>query len=196
MSADWGLAPAAHYWWAVPAVGLFGGAVALYSIVANRRIARTRATIDFIERSESSEFYLKIRAAFRRLSTEPGFLERISMPETCLAEDMELRRQVLAYLNHYELVAIGCKHQILDEVFYSDWMKTTLLGDMKAAAVLIERIRSHPVTPIPRAYVELADMAARFEAGRETGSASRRLMQRFRAGCSSVVARLGFRGMW
>lgn len=114
----------AQYWYVVPFVGLVGAGVAVYSVAANRAVARMRATLDLIERSESSDYYSDIRKSFRKMNDEE-VLVMIKYPKS--DEERDLRRKVLAYLNHYKLVAIGCRSRILDENFYAKWMKTTLI---------------------------------------------------------------------
>ena len=168
----WELAPAAHYWWAVPSVGFVGAIVAVYSILANRRIARTRATLDLIERTESSEYYLRIRKSFKRLETEASTIGRVTQGSA--EEDVSLRRDILAYVNHYELVAIGCEAGILDEGFYARWMRSTLVADWNIARELVIHIREKQLKPVPNAYINFEAIAKRFASGTEKGARIRR----------------------
>ncbi len=153
------------FWWAVPVVGLIGAAVATASVLANRHLIRMRATLDLIERTESNEHYLKLRASFRRLdanSADPAFFSRVTQPIEEL--DKALRREIVAYLNHYELVAIGCDQGILDEGFYRSWMRSHLVRDWTLAQPLVEAARTNPADPVPAAYIGFENMAIRFRA--------------------------------
>jgi hypothetical protein len=132
---------AAPYWWVPPLAVFLGVVVAIVAIHANRRVARMRATLDLIERTESSEYYLSIRKAFRILIDDPS-------PDT--------------YLNHYELVAIGCEAGILDEQFYSYWMRTTLVRDWDQAKAFIQICRERPNRRNPAAFVHFERLAERF----------------------------------
>lgn len=154
----------AQYWYVVPLVGLVGASVAIYSVAANRAVARMRATLDLIERSESSDYYSEIRKSFRKINNAI-ILETIKFPMS--DEDRKLRKEVLAYLNHYELVAIGCKSAILDEKFYAKWMKTTLIRDWVAAKELVNHIRNTDSKSIPDAYIQLERLAKRFQGNLE-----------------------------
>ncbi len=155
----------APFWWAVPLVGLAGAAVATASVLANRHLIRMRATLDLIERTGSNEHYLKLRANFRRLdanSGDPAFFSRITHPTEDV--DKALRREIVAYINHYELVAIGCDKGILDEGFYRSWMRSHLVRDWTLAQPLVQAARTNPADPVPGAYVGFEGMASRFRA--------------------------------
>lgn len=90
-------APDTNHWWAVPLVGVVGAGVAIFSVVANRKIARMRATLDLIERSESSQHYLDIRKSFKKLQNKDT-IERVCSPKN--EDDENIRRTILAYMNH------------------------------------------------------------------------------------------------
>ena len=51
------------------------------------------------------------------------------------------RKDVLAFLNHYELVAIGIATGTLDREFYQRWMRGPLVRDWNDAADFIQRER-------------------------------------------------------
>ena len=122
-----------------------------------------RATLDLIERTESNEHYLKLRSSFRRLdanSNDQAFFARVTHRTEEL--DKTLRREIVAYLNHYELVAIGCDQGILDEGFYRSWMRSHLVRDWTLARPLIEAARTNPADPVPAAYIGFENMAIRF----------------------------------
>lgn len=153
---------AAPYWWVPPLAVFLGVVVAIVAIHANRRVARMRATLDLIERTESSEYYLSIRKAFRILIDDPSpdTLKRLADAKN--ESDRTTGKQIYAYLNHYELVAIGCEAGILDEQFYSYWMRTTLVRDWDQAKAFIQICREMPNRRNPAAFVHFERLAERF----------------------------------
>lgn len=131
-------------WWkdvasiVTPAVVFVSALIAGWSVRAAQAIARRRATLDLIEKFESTERYRQINAAFRKARSS-GVLARLGEP----ADDAEskLRRDVVDYLNHYELVAIGIKTRALDASFYRSWMRSALVRDWNAAVGFIQQER-------------------------------------------------------
>ncbi len=153
----------------MPVVGGIGVAMALVTIKMNQRIARMRATLDLVERNESSEHYRKLFRAFDELGNNENILNRLKNPQT--EADRLLTDQVLAYLNHYELVAIGCEKGILDEEFYAKWMRTQLVGDWHTAKEYIFHKRAPSATErFPSIYIEFEALARRFETRSERGA--------------------------
>lgn len=103
-----------------------------------RRMARQRATLDFIEKVESGDHYRNIVHIFTELRRGKGFAH-LTNPQT--DEDKEIRRCVNDYLNHYEMVCIGISEGILDEKIYREWMRGPFVRDWNAAADWIQRER-------------------------------------------------------
>ncbi len=159
---------AAPYWWAVPLVGSASLIAAFYAVFSNRRTARLKATLDLIERVESSEHYQKLFRSFRmmRKNHAPDLIPRLMDPQN--DTDLALRRDIIAYLNHYELVAIGCSLDILDERFYSRWMRSDLLADWATAQEFVTAARAAQVRPVRLAYAEFQAMAERLGAPKPT----------------------------
>lgn len=109
-----------------PLAILFSALIALMAINANKKLARRRATLDIIEKSESNAHYLKTIAAFQRCLKAGLFKENSQIFEDEYAEDLRLVQQ---YLNHYELIAIGIKNKIIDEKLYKYWLRTVFVND-------------------------------------------------------------------
>jgi hypothetical protein len=110
----------------------------MIAIGMQRKIARQRATLDFIEKVESGEHYRKIVHTFTELRRGVGFAH-LSNPQT--DEDEKTRLCVNDYMNHYEMVAIGISAGILDEAIYRNWMRGPFVRDWNAAAQWIQRER-------------------------------------------------------
>ncbi|MEQ9639910.1 MAG: DUF4760 domain-containing protein [Alphaproteobacteria bacterium] len=119
----------------VIAVSVF---LAWRSIRSSAASARMRATLDLIEKSESTPEYRENHKIFveHRLA---GSFGRLHAPET--DTDKTHRQRVHAYLNHYELIAIGIEKEILDEAFYKNWIRSGLVRDWNAAGSFIQRER-------------------------------------------------------
>jgi Domain of unknown function (DUF4760) len=118
---------------------VFVSAVIAYLAMVNaRRVARQRATLDLIEKVESGDHYRKIVTTFSELRRGKGFAH-LSNPKT--DDDKEVRQCLTDYMNHYELVAIGIRAGMLDEVFYRNWMRGPFVRDWNAAADWVQRER-------------------------------------------------------
>lgn len=136
------------------------------TIRANQDIARKRATLDLIERSESTEFYLSVYAAFREvLASDAGF-EQIKDPT--MPAIMEQRRKVIAFLNHYELIAIGIEQGILDEELYRDFLRGTVVRHWLRAETFVAHLRADtPDSRAPKAFEKFEALAHKWETPEE-----------------------------
>lgn len=99
---------------------------------------REKATLDLIEKRESTDYYISKTRVFSRLRTGIGF-DHLHAPMT--EGDIGDRQSVIGYLNHYELVALGILRGVLDNDFYFQWMGTSFVREWKAAEEFIWRMR-------------------------------------------------------
>ncbi|WP_299628010.1 DUF4760 domain-containing protein [uncultured Tateyamaria sp.] len=159
------------FWWVSPLViALSACAAAIISITSirsNKEIARKRATLDLIERSETTEHYQSLYKAFTDVRKDDGGFEQLKSVTN--PQLLEQRRKVIAYLNHYELMAIGIRKGILDEGVYGDFMRSTVVRDWHAAADFVTHIRtptpdSGTEVPANKAFSEFETLAAKWEA--------------------------------
>lgn len=124
-----------------PGVTLLAATVAsIIAIVAlrnTRSVARQKATLDLIEKRESTEHYRDLSRTFFELQKGPGF-QHLTAPSDA---DRPTRKKVFDYLNHYEIIAIGLRQNILDEKIYRAWMEGAFVRDWNAAADFIQRER-------------------------------------------------------
>lgn len=121
-------------WWPITAIiisALVGGLIALWSINNQNRIARMRATLDVILKSESDTYYQNIYSTFTSEHTRPEGLA--ALKDAHSDNEKRSRRDVDDFLNHYELIAIAIKQQILDEDFYKEWMKSVYIRHYRYA---------------------------------------------------------------
>jgi hypothetical protein len=107
-----------------------------------QRIARRKSTFDVIMNIEKTPDYMKMNRLFSELRRGIGF-HHLNSPDS--DERRDHRQQILEYLNHYEVVALGIQHKILDETIYKKWMEQAVVRDWNAAAPFIqqERIKWH-----------------------------------------------------
>lgn len=119
--------------------------VAVVTIVTHRSLARKRATLDLIIKSETDEYFQNLTKKFviirdedpaGALAVQPVleklfYLHRNRTGEKLM--DLVSEKQadnfktVQYYLNYYELVAVGIDNKILDEKFYKHWMRTSFI---------------------------------------------------------------------
>jgi hypothetical protein len=134
----------AEPWWrttisvVTPLLVLASASIAWRSLGNSRAIARKKATLDLIEKVESTDHYRAAARAFdavRRL----GRFGVLHDPKT--DEDKVYRRQVLGYIGHYELIAIGIQRDVLDETIYRSWMRSHVAMEWNAAADFIQNER-------------------------------------------------------
>jgi hypothetical protein len=136
--------PRAQAWYVpflAPSVTLLAATVAsIIAVVAlrnTRSVARQKATLDLIEKRESTEHYRDLSRTFFELQKGPGFLHLVAPTDA----DRPVRKKVFDYLNHYEIIAIGLRQNILDEKIYRAWMEGAFVRDWNAAADFIQRER-------------------------------------------------------
>ena len=111
--------------------------LAVRQINATRYVARMRATLDFIEKSESSDHYTRITRQFSALRRSNTFLTLVDPTDA----DRPLRFALLGYLNHYETMALFIRKGALDEGAYRDWISGSLVRDWNDASEFIQRER-------------------------------------------------------
>jgi hypothetical protein len=121
-----------------PALVALSAIIAVVGVLTTRSVARGRATIDLIEKRESTEHYRQTALGFSRVRRANAF-GPLSNPKT--DQDKADRQMVVDYLNHYELISIGILNNILDERIYRTWMRGPFTRDWNAAATWIQRER-------------------------------------------------------
>jgi len=103
-------------------------------------MARKRATIDFVERSESNEYYQSLYSAFTEVrKDDAGFEQLIDVTNP---QVLEQRQKVINYLNHYELMALGIARGMFDEDVYKDFMRSTLVRDWFSVKGFVSHLRT------------------------------------------------------
>lgn len=151
-------AASSSFWWVTPLILAISASIAGYlswkSIQTNRDIARKRATLDLIERSESGPYYQELYRTFTDIRRDNGGFDQIINPTN--PEIVKQRQMVINYLNHYEIIALGIFESILDEKVYKGYMRSTVVRDWFASENFIRHIRS----PTPDSGSEVSASAA------------------------------------
>jgi hypothetical protein len=134
-----------------PAVTIFIGSVATgfawIAVVTNRWSARMRATLDMLERLETTEHHLKRYTTFRKVRQEANGIHRIiQIPNGEKETDRDL---CIDFLNTYEFISLGIRKKILDETYFREGYGPSLIRDWNAAKPLIEDIRNQPILRPP-----------------------------------------------
>nr|WP_084567432.1 DUF4760 domain-containing protein [Mesorhizobium sp. LNHC220B00] len=112
--------------------------VAWGGVMSARALGRQRATLDMIEKVESTLHYRDRQKVFSANRLQGSFAH-LHNPAT---EALKLERHhVLDYLNHYELVSLGILQNILDADIYRNWMRGPFVRDWNAASQFIQRER-------------------------------------------------------
>jgi hypothetical protein len=148
-----------------PAIIAISAFIAYLGLRSAREIARKKATLDLIEKVESTPHYRDLQANFRYYAETKEFA-RLHTPMG--EKDRMDRTAVQDYLNHYELVSIGIENKILDEEFYKKWMATPFVRDWNAASDFVQRERwkQNPTTAeweyFPKLYETYQRVALRF----------------------------------
>ncbi|WP_417318346.1 DUF4760 domain-containing protein [Emcibacter sp.] len=132
-----------------------GGAIVISALagsglwISQRDIAKKRAMIDHITRSQSDIDFQEHRARFNKLRKANSITKAVLAGEEVdeSAEDFEEtepfkdRQAVLEVLNDYELIACGIKERIYSERLYMRWFKTTVTRDWDACKTAIGSLR-------------------------------------------------------
>jgi hypothetical protein len=131
-------------WWITPLViavsTIVAAGLSLRSINSAREMARKRATLDFIERSESTPHYRELYRAFTDVRKDPDGLMQLARPTN--PQLLRQRENVIDYLNHYEMMAMGIHEGMLDESVYKKFMKSTLVRDWFEAREFVRHLRT------------------------------------------------------
>ncbi len=136
------------------AIAFLGALLAAISIVNQRNIARRRAAIDFLHRTQMDATGIELYNDFRRIA--PGIAAITSM-ESFVATPEHSR--VRSFLNVCELISVAINERVFSEqVSYAYW-GDVLPWSFKAAEPLIQYVRQRPGEGTPSTYRDLERVA-------------------------------------
>jgi Domain of unknown function (DUF4760) len=125
-------------------IGTIATAFAWVAVLTNRWSARMRATLDFLERLETTEHHLKRYRTFRKVRLETNGIYRIIQESR---DETETERDLcIDFLNMYEFISLGIRKKILDELYFRQAYEPTIIRDWNAAEPLIAEMR-RPADP-------------------------------------------------
>lgn len=143
------------------------GAILLAAIPAwyvQRKIARGRATVDFISRHEiGNKRWQKAVSRFRKLTGHP----RHPRPLMKLLDEPKTKRQfkdrilISSMLSQLEAVAVGLDRGVFSEKVYKTWNKTNVIRfwDTAESFIIERRNRSNQ----PTAFVQFERLAKKWK---------------------------------
>jgi hypothetical protein len=152
------MADSSWHWAAQPIITVLAAFIAIAAIGWNRHVARLKATVDFIEGSESKPYYKERYEAFRLYRNDETYREAVHFPKD--GEGHKKRLLCMDFLNHYELAALSCRKGIIDEDFYFYWIGPVFIRDWDAAQTLIAMLRNPRVDGDPAASAAFTEFEA------------------------------------
>lgn len=124
-----------------PVVILLSVIVAVLGVGRNSALTRRKATLDLVERTETTRHYLTAAETFSKYRRRVDGLSFSDLTAPGDAQKKEDRKAVIGLINHYEIIAIGIKKGILSAAFYKDWMRSIFCRNWDAGADFIWRER-------------------------------------------------------
>lgn len=106
--------------WAILLSGFVAACIAVWGILSQRAIARRRAALDYIARSESDRDLIAARKQFIELAKDD-----IAQWASEDKEKTEQAQSIRIVLNDFELISIGIQRGIIDYKLYRMWLKSS-----------------------------------------------------------------------
>ena len=118
-------------------IGFFAAVIAVWGVITQRAIARRRATLDYISRTESDGDLIFAQRKFIELATSEGGLG----PWADIGSGTEVQC-IRLVLNDLELVSIGIQRGIIDYELYRRWRRSGVIRYWNYSAPFITRLRA------------------------------------------------------
>jgi hypothetical protein len=131
------------------------------TILHNGKVARRRATLDFLFMEQSTAFLRRYRRHFVVIK-EKGNLAQWAAKDQRSTEEALI---VGSTLNKYELLAIAMKNRALDESIYKMYLRTGVVGDWIACKPYVMEVRNQRGNHT--LYCRFQDLAAKWAQGDE-----------------------------
>jgi Domain of unknown function (DUF4760) len=144
-----------------PLVATVAGIVAITSIVVTKSIARKRAAIDFFLKTDMDKGMVDAHIAFEEavIVLKQHLKDGKTIEEFC--KGGKTYKDVRAYLNIHELVAVGIKNKVFDEdVCYNYW-SDALVGHTAETHELLEHEAS--AEGGEASYLELRNLSIKWK---------------------------------
>ena len=171
-------------------VGVLATAFAWEAVLTNRSSARMRATLDFLERLETTEHHLKRYRTFRKVRQSDSITQIV---QELRGGDETDRDLCIDFLNTYEFISLGIRKKILDETYFRQAYEPTILRDWHAAAPLINDMRNpqdQTVHGDPTYYEHFQWRVDRWEKPQTLARRFQKRLLRILASCCYALAEL------
>src|SRR5262245_30020624 len=119
-------------------IGAIAALIAIWGVLTQRQIARRRATLDHIARSEADNDVLAARRQFIEAAKAGGIAAWAEADK----EKSEEAQKILLVLNEFELISIGIQRGILDYRIYRMWSKTATISYWNHATPFVAALRN------------------------------------------------------
>jgi len=146
------------------------GFFAYMTILSQRSTTRLRETFNTINRDNWDKDVIAARELFGKIKRDVKSGKE-NITDYCVdnveKNDEEYIRacaQILTVMNDYENLALGVRHNIINEEFLFRWMRGTLLDDWKILQPLVTQYRQ---TRRVEAFIEFEGMAIDWDRGRK-----------------------------
>jgi hypothetical protein len=156
--------------------------VAYRALRNQRAVARRQATIQMLMHNLWDKDYMKCTYQFSNIASERDRLSDVFHEYVRIndlkqsgawknlpAEQKKKGRKTIkeydvicAALNNYELIAIGIREGIYDEIIYKRWFRTTVINHWSKSRVFMELIRGPIDGPGTNAFHDFDEMARRW----------------------------------
>lgn len=150
---------------AVLLAAILGGVIAISSIYKQRETTRLRETFTAVKQDNWDEDLITARKIFGRIKKEikdhGGSTAKYADPNEINGEDAITLQTIM---NDYENIALGIRHNIIEEVYLFRWMRGALLSDWNTLSPLVTAFR-HSLGS-PQAYIEFEGLANAWQANR------------------------------
>ena len=113
--------------------------IAIWGIISQRSIARRRATLDHIVRSQGDGDLIGARQTFISLAKEPGGLAIWAEADR---EKSRETQSIALVLNEFELLAIGMQRGIIDFELYRRFNRSGVIHYWNHAAPFVHALRA------------------------------------------------------
>ena len=137
-----------------------GALVAVLTIRHQWRIASLRSTLQFaVEREVHDEYWARMRREAEVLLEDTAHDQQYWEGQIRTRGDSVV--PIRAFLNHYELVATGIRHNIISGPFYAEWAQTVLVKNWDISKNFVAAVRE--VTRHNRAFREFQHLAEKWQ---------------------------------
>jgi hypothetical protein len=125
-------------------------------VTYNQKIARRKASLDFLMLQQSNERILKDRTLYIELREAKNLVQYTAPDKRQSPEFLA----ILSVLNRHELAAVGIEEKTMEEEVYKRWARAQIVFDWISCRSFVVELRSS--TDHPKLFCELEALAKRW----------------------------------